>query len=172
MVNPFTGYRPGVAAIADNKPKGPPPTDPMEPVQPPITGAPTPPAPKQQPWQSRYDQLANWARGNMRRPTTYGRGNQVQQQGNYTVAGHRNPDGSVQYDPSIYGSNYAGPRIGVNNLTSNLIGNPNIWNQDWMRQYNEWLRGQGVHPDGPSHKPAAGGAAPPPPTPIPIAGGG
>lgn len=149
MVSPFTGYRPGVAAIADNKPKpgvAPPGADPMEPGSAaPVTNMPGPP--KQPPWQSRYDQLANWARGNMRRPTTYGRNNAVQQQGNFTVAGQRGPgSGGQMYDPTVYGSNYTGPRASIHNLPDELTGNPNVWNQEWMRRYNDWLQGRGPDP--------------------------
>lgn len=145
MPNPFTGYRPGVAAIADTKPKPPPGTNPMEPVAPPVK--PVEPAKPPTGIDRRHQQLQDWARGNMRRITTYGRGNQVQQQGNYTVAPQRGiGTGGQMYDPSIYGSTYTGPRYGVNNLPPGAVGNPSVWDPQWMQGWNDYRNGTAPPP--------------------------
>lgn len=163
--NPFSAYRPGVAALGGDssfasrpKPSGqfggaPPNTDPMEPTKPggwepepgsgqkPITnavGGQTFDANRSRSW---------WDRQRNSPMTTYGRNNAVSQQGAYTVAPMRGAgSGGQMYDPSLYGSNYTGPRASVNNLPPELTGNPNLWNREWMNRYNDFLRGLGPDP--------------------------
>lgn len=170
--NPFSSYRPGVAALgggnfaADSKPKtsvdmrpkptgqyggGSSSTDPMDPggwVPEPGSGGPKPitNAAGGQPWDS--NRTRSWWDKMRNSPmTTYGRNNTTQQQGAYTVAGQRGVgSGGQMYDPAQYGSNYTGPRASINNLPPELIGNPNIWNQEWMGRYNDFLRGVGPDP--------------------------
>lgn len=157
--NQFSSYRPGVAALAggdfadDTKPKTsrPPGTDPMEPggwVPEPGSGGPKPitNAAGGQPWDS--NRVRGWFdRQRVNPMTTYGRNNAVQFQGAYTVAPQRGGGaGGQMYDASYYGSNYTGPRASLNNLPPELTGNQNVWNQEWMRRYNDWLQGLGPDP--------------------------
>jgi hypothetical protein len=159
--NPFSSYRPGVAALGgggfddDSKPQGSSTagTEPRQPIEPTRPGGwepepgsgqkPPTSAVGGQPWKTDegrawFQKWFNRANGG-RNYTTYGLNNDVLRQGTVTLSGFRRPDGSISYNgPQV--------RYGPNSLPPELVGNPNIWNPEWMERYNDYRDGYGPDP--------------------------